>query len=104
MTLRSGILCLMVVCAGCAAAPAEPVSPAAAAVARAEAKYTESAARGFAWTATKQALDDARAALAAGDEATAETQAGRAQRLADASLEQADREASAWQERAPFDN
>ena len=101
MTLRIGILGLLMVCAGCGATP---VSPATAALAQAEARYAESVDRGFAWSAAKQSLERAREAMAAGDEAIAEQQAARALQLADASLAQAEREASAWQERAPFNN
>ena len=84
--------------------PVQPEAPlnAAELVEQARVLYDRSATLGFAWVATRSQLDAAAAALSAGDETAARTAAQEAIALAKASISQAEREATAWQDRMPF--
>ena len=70
-------------------------------IAEVERKPALAREREFAWTVTDQYLAEARAAQAAGDEGTAGDAARRALLAVDASLQQADAEATAWRSRVP---
>jgi len=84
-------------------APSTTEQDAAAALHEARSAYQTSDQLGFAWRPAKLALAAAEAALVVGDYAQVLEHAAQARRLADASIAQAEREASAWQGRAPFD-
>ena len=70
-------------------------------ITQAETLYAEAQEREHAWLATRHSIVEARAALSAGQLDTAMSAAERALYAAQASLNQADRERSAWPERVP---
>ncbi|MBE9538751.1 MAG: hypothetical protein IMF06_06685 [Proteobacteria bacterium] len=70
-------------------------------ISQAEAKYAEAAALSHAWTTTRTLIEQARAALEAGDAGKARALAEQALATAVASVEQAGVEAQAWQSRVP---
>jgi hypothetical protein len=72
-------------------------------LAQAEAHHSEALQMEHGWSSTETYLEEARAALAAGDIEAATELAGRALLSAEGSLEQAETERSAWRERAPSD-
>ncbi len=73
-----------------------------AAVNAAQELYEQSQALGFAWRAAKENLQLAQTALSSGDYNQAYSAAKEASALAEASITQAEKEASAWQNRMPF--
>jgi hypothetical protein len=83
-------------------APSTPEQDAKDALLEARTAYQTSDQLGFAWRPAKLALAAAEAALVSGDYAQVLEHAAQARRLADASVAQAEHEASAWQGRAPF--
>ena len=87
-----------------AALSAQAVSPGSVEehLAKADQKYAEAQAAGFAWVTNRTSLEAARQALADGDEDKALALIEESIRLAEASLAQAAREAEDWQSRAPF--
>lgn len=64
--------------------------------------YQQSQDLGFAWRATSESIEAARAAQQAGDTEAAQLQISRAIALAEASIAQAQREAVDWKTRPPF--
>jgi hypothetical protein len=103
--MRTALLALsLVVLVACTKSevPADPADLARAALAEAEARYQTSREAGHAWRAPKALIDDARAALEAGDYETAASHADRATAMAEASLAQAEAESTAWRDRFPF--
>jgi hypothetical protein len=103
--MRTALLALSLIAfAACTKSqvPADPAEQARAAVAQAEALYGSSWEAGHAWRAPKALIDDARAALEAGDYETAASNADRATAMAEASLAQAEAESTAWRNRFPF--
>lgn len=64
--------------------------------------YAQSQQLGFAWRSARQAIEGAQKALAAGQYEAAEQAAQTAINLAQASIEQAQTEATAWRTRKPF--
>ena len=68
-------------------------------LARAEVAHEQALALEHGWSVTRPLMDEARAALAAGDDAAALAAAERALLTAEKSLEQAHAEADAWQGR-----
>ena len=103
--MRTALLALfLILFAACTKSelPADPAEQASAAVAEAEARYQESREAGHAWRKPAALIDDARAALEAGDHETAVSNADRATAMAEASLAQAEAESTAWRDRFPF--
>ena len=70
-------------------------------IAQAEASLAQAITLGHAWTVTRPLIDDATAALQAGDRARARELAERALATARASIEQANLEAKTWRSRVP---
>ena len=68
----------------------------------AEKMYQKSEDLGFAWRATAELIEAAKASQQAGDMDTAQLHISRAIALAQASIAQAEQEAIDWQTRAPF--
>jgi len=104
-TLRTTIAVAAITLLATACSPSDAPSPqqsAAEAVQQARDAYQKSEQLGFAWRPAKQALATAETALAAGDHVLALDAAAQASKYADASISQAQREADAWQTRAPF--
>jgi hypothetical protein len=64
--------------------------------------YQQSQDLGFAWRATVESIEAAKAAQQAGDTEAAQLQINRAIALAEASIAQAQREAVDWKTRPPF--
>lgn len=70
-------------------------------ITQAEASHAEAATLSHAWTTTRTLIDEASAALEAGDSASARALAEQALATAIASVEQGRVEAQAWQSRVP---
>jgi len=70
-------------------------------ITQAEATYAEAAALSHAWTTTRTLIDQASAALGAGEDERARELAEQALATAQASVEQARVEAKDWQSRVP---
>lgn len=70
-------------------------------ISQAEAQQEQARLRQHAWSATSDYIADARALMAAGELDKAQAMAQRALKAAEASLKQADDEATAWQARVP---
>lgn len=103
--MRTALLALfLIVFAACTKSevPADPAEQARAALAEAETRYQASWEAGHAWRNPKALMDDARAALEAGDYEAATSNANRATAMAEASLAQAEAESTAWRDRFPF--
>jgi len=64
--------------------------------------YEQSQQLGFAWRSARQAIETAQKALAAGQYEIAQQAAKTANNLAQASITQAQTEATAWRTRKPF--
>lgn len=73
----------------------------AATLAKADAVYEKALALGHGWSVTQPLIDEAHAALAGGDQLKAQALADRALLTAEQSLEQAEREQTAWRSRVP---
>ena len=70
-------------------------------ISQAEASYTEALALSHAWTTTRTLIEQAKAALEAGDAGKARALAEQALATAQASVEQAGVESQAWQSQVP---
>lgn len=68
----------------------------------AQAKYEQSRHLGFAWRSTNQAIAAAQTAYDAAEYSKAQQEAQSAIKLAEASIAQANTEATAWRTRQPF--